>query len=237
MAEPELFLIVVAAGASSRYGGGNKLLELLGGKPVFVHSLEKLSPAAKRTVLVVPVAEEEKFRAAAAKHLPGAEIEFVPGGACRTESVGHGLAALEKERAGFVAVHDAARPLATCELLEKLLREAEKYGGAIPARPVADSLKYADASGFAAAAPERDRLFAVATPQVFELEKFRAAFAGCAGRTFTDDAELFRAAGFPVKLLVDEAPNWKLTRPADLSLLRRFPSAGVMNAGDGEKPF
>ena len=79
-------LIVVGGGAARRFGG-DKLLARMDGRPVFVRALERLAPAAKRTVLVVPGGREAEFRALLDRYLPGTKIRCVPGGRTRPESV------------------------------------------------------------------------------------------------------------------------------------------------------
>ena len=85
-------LIVVGGGAARRFGG-DKLLARVNGRPVFVRALERLAPAAKRTVLVVPGGREAEFRALLDRYLPGIKIRCVPGGPTRPESVRAGCAA------------------------------------------------------------------------------------------------------------------------------------------------
>ena len=119
-------------------------------------------------------------------------------------------------------MHDAARPLATAELLERLVGRARESGGAIAAAPVVDSLKRADASGRVILHPvERTGMFQAETPQVFDLRKFREAYEKLGAAEPTDDAEVMRLAGFPVELVVSGQWNFKLTSPEDMERLRR----------------
>ena len=125
-----------------------------------------------------------------------------------------------------MAIHDAARPLASVELLSKLVDRARECGGAIPGVPVADSLKRLGPDGMISAPVDRDNLYAVATPQVFALDAYRRAILAPEAESCTDDAEVMRRAGYPVALVVDHACNLKVTTPSDLETLRlRFPEA------------
>ena len=210
-------LIVVAGGASQRYGR-DKLFEMLNGKPVFVHTLARLASAAKRTVLVVPSAKRELFRETVAGFLPGYKIVFADGGENRPDSVRSGLAAAAPAPADLIAVHDAARPLADAQLLRELCELAAKVGGAVPGFPQFDAQKRVGPDGIVCADLPREGVWNVGTPQVFRAALLRAAYerdvSGC-----LDDAEAVRKAGGKVAVLPTDAPNPKLTRPGDLKIL------------------
>ncbi len=220
---PDLGVIIAAGGSSQRYGERNKLLEMLGGLPVLLHSVRNFSPLVAPGNLIVAAGKEciAEYAALAEKFLPQTVVRFVPGGESRTASVRNALAALPLSE-GIVAVHDAARPLAGKELLERLVSRARACGGAIAATPVVDSLKLADENGRYIEMPvSRERMFQAETPQVFDLKKFRLAYAGLGSRVPTDDAEVMRLAGFPVELVVSGQFNMKLTSPDDLEKIRR----------------
>jgi len=219
----DLGIVIVAAGASRRFGGGrSKLLSELGGIPLFLHSVGRFAPCAAPGALVVvlPADGGEEFRSAAARLLPEVAIRWTAGGATRAISVRNGIAALP-DGLRYVAIHDAARPLASAELLRKLAVRARECGGAIPGVPVADSLKRLDADGMIAGPVERDNLYAVATPQVFALDAYRQAILAPGVEDCTDDAEVMRRAGYAVALVTDYSCNLKVTTPADLEKLRR----------------
>ena len=211
-------LIVVAAGAARRFGG-DKLLADLCGRPVFIHALERLGGAAKRTVLVVPAGQENKFRALVDRHLPQREVRIVSGGATRAESVGNGVRAADPADDDLVAVHDAARPLATAELLAALCRRAREVGGAVPGFPQADAQKRTDTNGIVTSDLPRENVWNVGTPQVFTGKLIRRAAAMRDMKDCLDDAEAVRRAGGTVAIVPSAAPNPKITVPADLELV------------------
>ena len=221
-------LIVVAGGSSRRYGK-DKLFEMLDGKPVFIHTLERLAPAAKRTVLVVPPDKKARFRKTAAEFLPELAVVFADGGASRPESVRSGLAAAGAAPDELVAIHDAARPLADAQLLRELCELAAKVGGAVPGFPQADAQKYVDEQGIVRNDLPRSGVWNVGTPQVFRAESLQAAYRGDVAKCL-DDAEAVRAAGGTVAVLPADAPNIIITRPGDLEvleiLLRRLSRTG-----------
>jgi 2-C-methyl-D-erythritol 4-phosphate cytidylyltransferase len=210
-------LIVLAGGSGQRYGG-DKLLAPVGGRPVVAYPLANLAPAAKRTVLVVPAGREEEFRRVAEKYAPRAEILVVAGGATRFESVRCGLAAASSLDDELVAVHDAARPLATTELLRELCRRAREVGGAVPGFPQSDAQKRVDANGVIAEDLPREGVWNVGTPQVFRAELLKRACRE-ADTGVLDDAEAVRRAGGTVAVVRSDAPNPKLTAPGDLHLI------------------
>ena len=219
----DLGIVIVAAGASRRFGGGrSKLLAELGGIPLFLHSVRRFAPfaAPEALVVVIPAAGGEEFREAAARLLPDVGIRWAVGGATRAVSARNGVAALPPG-VRYVAIHDAARPLASGELLTKLVERAKECGGAIPGIPVADSLKRLGRDGMIAEPVDRDNLYAVATPQVFRLAPYREAILAPEAEECTDDAEVMRRAGHPVALVVDLSCNLKVTTPADLEEVRR----------------
>jgi len=197
---------------------------MLGSLPVLLHSIRAFAPLAAPGNMIVAAGRGvlDEYAALAAEYLPDVDVRFVPGGSTRTESVRNALAALPLQQ-GVVAVHDAARPLATAELLERLVARARVCGGAIAASRVVDSLKRVSADGVTIAAPvSRDGLFQAETPQVFDLEKFRYACEQLGDVTPTDDAEVMRLAGYQVELVISGQWNLKLTSPDDLDKLRRI---------------
>lgn len=219
---PDLGVIIAAGGSSQRYGEKDKLLEEIAGMPVFLHSIRNFLPLTAPGNLIVAVrsAALDEFRSLADKFLPGAGIVWVPGGSDRVESVRNALNILPLQK-GMVAIHDAARPLATAALLEKVLSRARVIGGAIAAHPVADSLKLASPDGMIASPVSREMVFGAETPQIFDLEKYRIACAALNGVVPTDDAEIMRLSGYPVELVNSGMWNIKLTSPEDLVKLRR----------------
>ncbi len=217
----DLGVIIVAGGSSRRFGGGNKLLLELDGIPVFCHSIRTFLPYAAQMAVVAPAGELETFRLLAEQFLPGNGARFVPGGAFRSASVQAGLRALEMNT-GIVAVHDAARPLADGKLLLSLIERAREVGGAIPGKPVTDTLKRSDDSGLLCGTVDRDHLWRVETPQVFSAERLCAAYQLNPATDFTDDAGALSAAGFSCAIVSAPAPNPKITFAGDFAEVARL---------------
>lgn len=223
----DLGVIIAASGSSQRYGVRDKLLEELGGMPVFLHSIVNFLPLTAPGNLVVAVRGEAlaEYRRIAEQFLPGADISWVTGGQTRVESVLNALKKLQLT-AGLVAIHDAARPLATAELLLKVAARARVTGGAIAGSRVTDSLKLSDASGKILQAVPRDAVWHAETPQIFDIVKYRSACRALPDHSPTDDAEIMRLSGYPVELVESGMWNMKLTSSEDMEKLRQcFPGS------------
>jgi len=215
----DLGIIIAAAGSSSRFGGGDKLLEKLDGMPLFLHSVRNfypLCPAGNMIVVVNPDKLEE-YKRTAGEYLPGYELVFVAGAELRAQSVRNGLAVL-KPGTKFVAIQDAARPWSTPALLEKCLAAARRYGGAVPAKVVVDTLKRTATDGRIIETVERDNLWRVETPQVFNLEQLLDANKRISAMKveFTDDASIMEAAGYEVHIVCNQEKNVKITYRKDI---------------------
>ncbi len=213
-------VILVAAGTGSRFGAETpkQFLPLLG-KPVMRHAAEAL---AKYATLIQPVGEAAPIAAALAglDHLP-----IVPGGATRQDSVRAGLDALLPHAPTIVLVHDAARPNIPAGTIDALLAALEHHPGAIPAAPVADTLKRV-VDGIITETVPRDGLFRAQTPQAFRIAPLLAAHrSGKIGAT--DDASLLEAAGETVAIVPGSDDNIKLTYPDDLVRLERAMSVAT----------
>lgn len=144
--------------------------------------------------------------------------KIVVGGKTRTESVLAGIREADPA-AEWIAIHDAARPLVTQGVINAAIEGAMEGGAAAPAVPVKDTIKQA-ADGLVEATPDRSRLFAVQTPQVFEhgliLGALEKALAD--GAELTDDCSAVERLGFPVRLTAGAYENMKLTTPEDVAL-------------------
>jgi 2-C-methyl-D-erythritol 4-phosphate cytidylyltransferase len=218
---PDLGVIIAAGGSSQRYGEKDKLLEMLAGLPVFLHSIRNFLPEIAPGNMVGAVRQEalDGFRQLADRWLPGNQIRWVSGGTTRVDSVKNALEELPL-KSGLVAIHDAARPLASASLLKKVADKARITGGAIAASAVTDSLKLSGADGMIVSPVPRENIYRAETPQIFDIEKYRMACAVLDGAVPTDDAEIMRLAGYPVELVESGEWNIKLTSPGDLTKLR-----------------
>ncbi len=208
--------ILVAAGSGSRFGGEiPKQFMSLGGKPVIAWAAQALS---KYVTFLQPVGDAEAIGAALANspHLP-----IVPGGATRQHSVRAGLEALAPYAPDIVLVHDAARPNPPAGMIAALIDSAATHRAAIPAVPVADTLKRGEHS-MVAATVSRDSLYRVQTPQAFHFATLLALHRADTTGTATDDAMLCEQSGQPVALVPGSEDNFKITYPADFDRMERL---------------
>ncbi len=156
--------------------------------------------------------------------LGGDDVAVVDGGATRSQSVASALAAVGT---GLVAIHDAARPLITPELVEGVVATLvadPEADGAIAATPVTDTIKQANAALVVEATVDRERLWAAQTPQVFRADALRRALeSDSAGvEAATDEAMLIEAAGGRVLIHPGSPENLKVTTTLDLRLAERL---------------
>jgi 2-C-methyl-D-erythritol 4-phosphate cytidylyltransferase len=198
--------VIAAAGSGERLGaGGPKAFVPLGGRPMIAWSLDACRACGSVTAVVVAVP---------AGHEHGLDgVVAVDGGATRAESVSNALAEVATE---FVAIHDAARPLLTSELLDDLVAELASNPDAdatIAAAPVTDTVKKVRDKRVVETL-DRSVLWGAQTPQVFRTEALRNALK--TANTVTDEAMLIEAAGGKVLIHDAGAANLKVTTPLDL---------------------
>jgi 2-C-methyl-D-erythritol 4-phosphate cytidylyltransferase len=223
--EGSVWAVVAAAGESRRMGlpeGESKQFLLLGGEPVLCHSVRRLLavPAVAGVVVVLHPSHTVRF----ASELPfleeGKPILIAEGGRDRCDSIRAGLLEVPAETE-FIAVHDGARPLFSKHVFEDCLSALaglDGLDGAIPAYPVADTLKRADAEGGVIETVDRAGLWAVQTPQLFRADALRAAYARPDVSEATDDAALLEREGRRVVVVPSTPGNVKITTPGDLPL-------------------
>ena len=210
--------VIVAAGTASRMGGIDKVMAQLKGEPMIVRTVRTFQncDAIKEIVivtredLIIPIGDLckdfDKVKA------------VVSGGKTRDESVGHGLNALSKE-VKLAAIQDGARPLVTFEVIDRTVRAANSYGAAAPAVPVKDTIKVVQ-GGIVKETPDRSRLQAVQTPQVFDIQLLRAALKKAVDdkAQITDDCSAVERMGMSVKIVEGDERNIKVTTPMDLKI-------------------
>ena len=212
---PSVTAIIGAAGVSRRMGFDKLSYRLPDGCTVLETScaLFAAHPAVDELVLVAGGNRPQCEAIAAACPKP---CTVVQGGATRADSVRSGLAAAKGQ---LVAIHDAARPFASAEIITAALQAAAESGAAAPAVPVKDTIKIADQDGKVVATPDRAMLYAVQTPQCFDRALYLQALEAVSGEKaslVTDDCSLFELAGLPVTLTAGDYANLKITTKEDL---------------------
>ncbi|MGA3285019.1 MAG: 2-C-methyl-D-erythritol 4-phosphate cytidylyltransferase [Verrucomicrobiota bacterium] len=224
--------ILVAAGKGTRMGlpqgGMDKLFLEVAGRPVVAHTWRRFNDAEciNEIIMVVRKGMRPAFEELAAKFKFQKLFRIVVGGAERQDSVWNGLEALSATTE-IVAIHDAARPCTSEELIAATIKRAEETGAAVAAQPVTDTIKESGDGRFVHRTLDRSRLWSVQTPQTFRVEVIRRALAEARRRklVFTDDTAACELIGQPVRLVSRVASNPKVTVRGDLpfveSLLRK----------------
>ena len=221
--------IIVAAGRGTRMGPNvDKLFLEVAGRPVVAHTWQRFDSAkcVEEVVLVVRNYMQSAFEALAEDLRPQKPYRMIAGGAERQDSVWNGLEALSAATE-IVAIQDAARPCTSEALIAATIKAAREVGAAVAAQPVTDTVKESADGELIQRTHDRSRLWTVQTPQTFRVELIRRALSEVRrrGLLVTDDTAACELIGQPVRLVVSDSPNPKVTVPADLphvaSLLRR----------------
>lgn len=247
----KLAVIIPAAGSSTRFGFGDKLSQDLGGRPVLIRAVEAFTKREETVAILVaaPPDELDGFKDRYGAQLSFHGVTIIPGGRDeRWQSVKNALDSIPEE-ATHVAVHDAARPNVTPELLDRVIDAAMVHDAVIPGIRVSSTLKrigdasvksakddaIADAilgevdettgtpaAHFVLETVARENVVAVQTPQVFARQLLVTAYAQEDLGGATDDAMLVERLGEPVVVVEGDPRNIKVTTPDDLQLVRRL---------------
>jgi 2-C-methyl-D-erythritol 4-phosphate cytidylyltransferase len=220
---PRFAVILPAAGRSTRFGDPKqkKIYADLDGRAVWLRAVEPFVNRDDVGQILLAIAPEDRelFERRYRPNVAFLNIKVLEGGDERADSVANALEAADPS-CDFVAVHDAARPCLTGELVDSVFSAAIIHGAAILAVPVADTLKRADADGVIVETVPRAGLFGAQTPQVFRRDLLMKAYANRSSLSgsATDDALLVEALGHPVRVVAGSPMNLKITTPADLRL-------------------
>lgn len=210
------FAVVVTAGGSSARYGKNKLLEKIDNKEVILHSIEAFLPFNPTQIVVSASKEFEPVLKELLNNNNLSFVQIVIGGATRQASVYNALKACEEP--DIVAIHDAARPLIKKEDIEKCLNKAIETKAAIVGVKAVDTIKQADNNNKITATPDRNHLWYVQTPQIFDYKIVMQAHKKFEGQGFSDDAGLVEANGKDVYITEGSYSNIKITTKKDILL-------------------
>jgi len=224
--------IIPAAGEGRRMGGAvPKQFLQIGGREILARTLAVFEACvAIDDVWVVVAAEQCALcqRTIVERYGLRKVRGVVAGGTTRQESVWHGLQQVA-QAVGLVVVHDGVRPFVTELLLQQTLDHANRFGAAIAAVPLKDTLKRVSATGTVEATVPREHLWRVQTPQAFQHALLRRAFqhAWQQGLQATDEAGLIEALGNAVRIVPSYEHNVKITTPDDLVFCEMFLREGA----------
>lgn len=222
MTGPALWCVVPAAGRGVRAGGDlPKQYQLLAGRPLIEHTLERLAAHPRIGGLLVTLAATDRHWPGIA--VPGGKpVITAVGGAERSDSVLAGIDALPASVAAddFVLVHDAARPCVRLADIGRLVGQVDGTDGGLLGAPLRDTLKHADAQGRSESTEPREQRWRAFTPQVFRRAPLAAALREAArrGLKVSDEAMAMELAGFRPLLVEGAEDNIKVTTAADFAL-------------------
>ncbi|MGH7482805.1 MAG: 2-C-methyl-D-erythritol 4-phosphate cytidylyltransferase [Longimicrobiales bacterium] len=227
MSAARIGVVVAAAGAGTRMDTtAPKQYALLAGRPLLEHALRPFLARADVSVVLVSLPAGDVATPPPWLTALDPRIRIVAGGEARCDSVWHALEALPDD-VEIVLVHDAARPLVTPEIVARVIAEAGKGHGAVPAVPVTDTIKQVGPDGAVLGTPDRSALWRAQTPQGFPAAMLVGAYRSARQRRepATDDAMLAERAGGRVVIVEGSPDNLKVTRASDLALAEAILSA------------
>jgi 2-C-methyl-D-erythritol 4-phosphate cytidylyltransferase len=228
-ATPDVGVVLVAAGTSSRLGGGElKQFRWIAGKPMLLHSLQLFHQ--RRDVAMVVCVLPRQYAGDPPPWIFQSDLDRLllsVGGTERGESVLHGLEDLPDE-VRIVVVHDAARPFVTMDVVDAVIAEARAGRGALAALPVTDTIKEVDADGRVVRTIPREGLWRAQTPQAFPREMLEQVYAEARRtRTYaTDCAALCEQHGFQVVVVRGTERATKVTEETDFALVEALTREG-----------
>lgn len=219
--------IVLAAGSGKRMGTKvHKQYLLMGGKPVLYYSLRAFEGSKRidEIILVCGAGEEDYcWEEIVEKYGISKARKIIPGGAERYDSVWNGL---KETKEGYVYIHDGARPFVDEEIIERAYECVSEHHACVAGMPSKDTVKIADSGNIVTATPDRSSVWIVQTPQVFDTELIRKAYALLMEKdeiSVTDDAMVAeQMLGAAVRLFYGSYENIKITTPEDLEIAEVF---------------
>jgi 2-C-methyl-D-erythritol 4-phosphate cytidylyltransferase len=225
-----LSVVIPAGGQGLRMGTNvpKQFIELKG-KPIIHYTIAVFEALdwVDEIILCVPQAEVSQVQKEMASRT---KVKVVVGGEKRQDSVYNGLKAIGRS-SGFVAVHDGVRPFITEGIIKTVYEAAKKFGAAVVAIPVNDTLKRADGNGILQENVDRENLWRMQTPQIFKTKLLLEAIEKARSESFygTDEGSLIQFIGKPVKFILGSKFNIKITRPEDLILGEWIASLNKLN--------
>lgn len=231
--------IILAGGSGTRMGSDKtKQFMRLGGAPVVLHSILAFEKSEYIDEIVIVAREDEipSYKPLIERYGIKKVHAVVAGGESRQASVACGIEAISP-KSDYVAIHDGARPLITPEQIKAVVLAAYSGKAATAAAPSKDTPKIVSKNCYIEESVDRDKLWLMQTPQVFNADVYRAALynAKVNGIEATDDSALVVDAGFPVQVVDCGYENIKITTPVDLALAQIILDQRRQSAGDGKE--
>ena len=211
-------VVIVAGGKGLRMGADiPKQFLCVGGRPILIRTLERFREydAGLQIVLVLPHEQQAYWADLCRQYGFSIDYTLADGGPTRFHSVLNGLQKVAPD-AALIAVHDGVRPYVSTEVIGRCFDEAARSGAVVPVVDVVETLRHLDSDGMSHTVP-RSEYVRVQTPQVFEAQLLRRAYAQPFSERFTDDASVVESTGHAVALVAGNVENIKITTPNDLT--------------------
>jgi 2-C-methyl-D-erythritol 4-phosphate cytidylyltransferase len=223
--------VLLAGGTSTRFGEGNKLRATVGGVPVLEITARNLLSVPWISEIVVVSGMSDLIKIAPS--LADPRVKIATPGESRNESTWNGLSELDRNEAGYVLIHDGARPFIDAKILQRIHKAAYEYNALDVCVPAVDTIVMASSEGTISGIPERKFVYRGQTPQAFNAALIFAAYEqwNASGRKlYTDDCAVFQAA-YPeekIGIVVGAETNIKITTPLDIVIAESFLQQGIV---------
>ncbi|MFT4146728.1 MAG: 2-C-methyl-D-erythritol 4-phosphate cytidylyltransferase [Mobilitalea sp.] len=227
--EHKITAIVLAAGQGTRMNTSvAKQYLTLQGKPVLFYSLKAFEESEVDDIILVTGKEQVEFCKSIVRQYELTKVSrIIEGGKERYDSVYQGL--LHAVETDYVLIHDGARPFITPDLIEEIIEQVKITKACLIGTPVKETIKMINSEGVVVSTPNRNTLWAAQTPQAFDYNSILKAYQNFYEETdkeilgITDDAMLYEVyEKMPVKMLMGDYRNIKLTTPEDLLLAEKI---------------
>ena len=227
----KIVALIAAAGKGKRMNARiSKPFIPIFGKPILAYTIEKFEKCKLIDKIYLAVNSEEKelcSRDIIIKYNFTKVQELIDGGETRQDSIFNGLKALDKDT-DIVVIHDGARPLIEETLIRDSIETAQKYGAAITAIPIKDTVKKSGNNFFINKTLNREEIWRAQTPQTFKYDLILPAYHKAYKDKYlaTDDAAILERYGHKVKLIIGSEENIKITTPFDIIVAENFLKKG-----------
>ena len=217
-------LIIPSAGYGTRFSSKiSKQFVKINGKEILLHTIEKFSDVEDISTITLSVNKDSMSKVNRILMKTNTEIPIyvIEGGNTRHKSVKNAFDSIQYEKDDYVIIHDAARPFISVHKIRELIKDAKRFGSALPCLKINDTIKYVK-NGFIKETVSRDNLYTAQTPQIFRCEVLKKSYEKISNQkiNFTDESAIVENAGFKVHITEGEDLNIKITNQKDLKYFK-----------------